>query len=45
MVTASHDTKGHLSDRLIAAMQAGLDFGGEAGVLHSAGLLIVDKQE
>ena len=45
MVTAFHDTKGHLGDRLIAAMQAGLDAGGEAGELHSAGLLIVDNQD
>jgi uncharacterized Ntn-hydrolase superfamily protein len=34
---------GHLGDRLIAAMQAGLAAGGEAGPLHSAGMLIVDK--
>ena len=34
---------GHLGDRLIAAMRAGLAAGGEAGSLHSAGLLIVDK--
>jgi uncharacterized Ntn-hydrolase superfamily protein len=34
---------GHLGDRLIAAMRAGLAAGGEAGPLHSTGLLIVDK--
>ncbi len=34
---------GHLGDRLIAAMHAGLVAGGEAGPLHSAGMLIVDK--
>ena len=34
---------GHLGDRLIAAMQAGLAAGGEAGPLHSAGMLMVDK--
>jgi uncharacterized Ntn-hydrolase superfamily protein len=34
---------GHLGDRLIAAMRAGLAAGGEAGPLHSAGMLIVDK--
>ena len=45
MVTAFHDTKGHLGDRLIAAMQAGLDAGGEAGEVHSAGLLIVENQD
>lgn len=32
-----------LGDRVIAAMQAGLAAGGEAGPIHSAGLLIVDK--
>lgn len=34
---------GHLGDRLIAAMRAGLAMGGEAGPLHSAGMLLVDK--
>jgi uncharacterized Ntn-hydrolase superfamily protein len=34
---------GHLGDRLIAAMRAGLSAGGEAGPVHSAGLKLVDK--
>lgn len=34
---------GHLGDRLIAAMRAGLAQGGEAGPLHSAGMLLVDR--
>ncbi|THH38222.1 DUF1028 domain-containing protein [Aliishimia ponticola] len=34
---------GHLGDRLLAALQAGLDAGGEAGPVHSAGLMLVDK--
>ncbi|MDS9468784.1 DUF1028 domain-containing protein [Paracoccus sp. MBLB3053] len=34
---------GHLADRLIAAMRAGMAAGGEAGPVHSAGLKIVDK--
>ena len=34
---------GHLGDRLIAAMRAGLAAGGEAGPVHSAGLKIVDR--
>jgi uncharacterized Ntn-hydrolase superfamily protein len=34
---------GHLGDRLIAAMRAGLAAGGEAGPVHSAGLLMVDR--
>ena len=36
-------SSGHLGDRLIAAMRAGLAQGGEAGPLHSAGMLLVDK--
>jgi len=36
-------TSGHLGDRLIAAMRAGLAAGGEAGPVHSAGLKLVDK--
>jgi uncharacterized Ntn-hydrolase superfamily protein len=35
--------KGHLGDRLIAAMKAGLVAGGEAGPIHSAGMKIVDN--
>jgi uncharacterized Ntn-hydrolase superfamily protein len=34
---------GHLGDRLIAAMRAGLVAGGEAGPVHSAGMMLVDK--
>lgn len=34
---------GHIGDRLIAAMRAGLATGGEAGPVHSAGMKIVDK--
>jgi len=34
---------GHLGDRLIAAMHAGLAAGGEAGPIHSAGFKIVDR--
>lgn len=34
---------GHLGDRLIAAMRAGLAAGGEAGPVHSAGMKMVDK--
>lgn len=36
-------SSGHIGDRLIAAMRAGLAAGGEAGPVHSAGMLIVDK--
>ncbi len=36
-------TPGHLGDRLIAAMRAGLAAGGEAGPVHSAGMQICDR--
>jgi uncharacterized Ntn-hydrolase superfamily protein len=45
MVTAFHQGTGHLGDRLIDAMRAALALGGEAGALHSAGLLLVGEQE
>ena len=45
MVTAYHQTNGHIGDRLLAAMFAGLSAGGEAGDVRSAGLLIVDREE
>jgi uncharacterized Ntn-hydrolase superfamily protein len=38
-------SKGHLGDRLIAAMRAGVAAGGEAGPVHSAGMRLVDKVE
>lgn len=34
---------GHLGDRLILAMRAGLAAGGEAGPIHSAGMKLVDQ--
>lgn len=37
------NSEGHLGDRMIAAMFAGLVAGGEAGPIHSAGMKIVDK--
>ncbi|MBH1974262.1 MAG: DUF1028 domain-containing protein [Rhodobacteraceae bacterium] len=43
MVTAFETATGHLGDRLMAALQAGLAAGGEAGPVHSAGLKIADK--
>jgi uncharacterized Ntn-hydrolase superfamily protein len=33
----------HLGDRLIAALQAAVEAGGEAGPVHSAGLVLVDS--
>lgn len=43
MAEAFAATRGHLADRLIAAMQAAVDAGGEEGPVHSAGLKIVDQ--
>lgn len=43
LVAAFAAAKGHLGDRLMAALQAGLAAGGEAGPVHSAGLLVVDR--
>jgi uncharacterized Ntn-hydrolase superfamily protein len=41
MITAFEAASGHLGDCLLQALRAGLDAGGEAGPVHSAGLLIV----
>lgn len=43
MVEAFAAQKGHLGDRLIGALRAGLAAGGEAGPVHSAGMMLVDK--
>ena len=43
IVAAFEASTGHLGDRLIAALRAGLDAGGEAGPVHSAGMLLVDQ--
>ncbi|MEO1025602.1 MAG: DUF1028 domain-containing protein [Pseudomonadota bacterium] len=43
IVTGFEGATGHLGDRLITAMRAGLAAGGEAGPVHSAGLLLVDQ--
>lgn len=45
MVEAFHQAQGSLAERLLLALQAGLAAGGEAGPVHSAGLLVVDKLE
>ncbi len=44
MVAAFEAATGALGDRLVAALQAGVAAGGEAGPVHSAGLLIADQQ-
>lgn len=43
MIAGFETSSGHLGDRLIAALKAGLAAGGEAGPVHSAGLKIADK--
>jgi uncharacterized Ntn-hydrolase superfamily protein len=43
IVAGFEASSGHLGDRLIAAMRAGVAAGGEAGPVHSAGLRLVDK--
>ncbi|MGF9566177.1 DUF1028 domain-containing protein [Neorhizobium sp. JUb45] len=44
MIDTFKATTGTLGDRLIAALKAAVDAGGEAGPVRSAGLLIVDKE-
>lgn len=43
MVAAFEAAPGHLGDRLMAALRAGLEAGGEAGPVHSAGLKLADR--
>ncbi|MDH3264798.1 MAG: DUF1028 domain-containing protein [Paracoccaceae bacterium] len=45
MIAAFEAAQGHLGDRLLAALRAGLEAGGEAGPVHSAGLMVVDDQD
>lgn len=42
MVAAFEASEGHLGDRLMGALRAGLAAGGEAGPVHSAGLQVAD---
>ncbi|MDE0305751.1 MAG: DUF1028 domain-containing protein [Albidovulum sp.] len=41
MLEAFEGSRGHLGDRLLRAMRAALDAGGEAGPVHSAGMYLV----
>ena len=43
MVDNFSSTTGELTERLISALQAGVDAGGEAGPVHSAAVKVVDK--
>ncbi|GAA3545109.1 DUF1028 domain-containing protein [Zobellella aerophila] len=40
MVDAFENSRGHLAERLLQALEAGLAAGGELGTVHSAGLLM-----
>ncbi len=44
IVAGFEASNGHLGDRLIIAMRAGLVAGGEAGPIHSAGLQLADQE-
>jgi uncharacterized Ntn-hydrolase superfamily protein len=44
MVAAFETAKGTLGDRLVAALNAAIAAGGEAGPVRSAGLLVVDRE-
>jgi uncharacterized Ntn-hydrolase superfamily protein len=44
MVAAFSERPGDFGDRLIAALIAGRDAGGEAGPVHSAGMLMIDRE-
>lgn len=43
MVEAFTGSTGHLGERLMLALEAGLRAGGEAGPVHSAGLKVADR--
>lgn len=43
MASAFASARGHLGDRLIAAMRAAIAAGGEEGPVHSAGIMLVDE--
>lgn len=43
MLTAFAEPGDHLGDRLVAALRAGLEAGGEEGPVHSASLLVADR--
>ncbi|UYV36308.1 DUF1028 domain-containing protein [Rhodobacteraceae bacterium D3-12] len=44
MAAAFEEAEGHLGDRLMTALKAGLAAGGEAGPVHSAGIMVVDRE-
>jgi uncharacterized Ntn-hydrolase superfamily protein len=44
MVRGFSSAKGHLAERLLVGLEAGIVAGGEMGPVHSAGLLVVHEQ-
>ena len=44
MLAGFGEAQGHLGDRLLAALEAALAAGGEAGPVRSAGLLVADRE-
>lgn len=45
IVEAFENSQGHLAERLLIALQAGLDAGGEAGSVHSAGVKVYSTHD
>lgn len=45
LVSAFENSTGHLANRLLTALQAGMDAGGEMGPVHSAALVVADKHK
>jgi len=45
LVNAFESSTGHLADRLLHALMAGMNAGGEMGSVHSSALLIADTQK
>lgn len=45
MINDFENSTGHLADRLLSAIQAGLEAGGELGPVYSAGLKVVDQAD
>jgi len=43
MAAAFESASGHLAERLLQALEAALEAGGEAGTIHSAGLKLADR--
>lgn len=43
MVETFERTRDHLAQRLVAALKAGLDAGGEVGPVHAAGIKVADR--